>query len=460
MQMCSVIQGRSSNNLNNALPCHVGTPTDWIECGVDLCPDVCRECPCTKVQIDIWNENEVRFSGTERCICVWDQTLLSEYTSGGVANHFQLATLQTPKGKARINGVASTVCPGDTINAPLIGIAAKRVHFNSGDIEWAGSSLIGSGEEPGCIEYTPVGGVPDESVLPDQQAPRSVTPPAVDLVAAAGLAEATPLPAYTDDGQETLGGLTIEQRAGISKKGSLLVWPKVELKWNSAGQLIQDTYLQITNDYPGEVKVHFYFAHGDEETPAVYVGFPPQLLEPSNPGCIWVDVEITLSQDESAYWSAATGLPKGVSPFSVLDPGSPPGRPDMDPLNPGGRVLRGYVIGWAVHGQTKREIRWNHLLGHAMLVNYQNSVAWDYRAWSFQTVEGALGINGQVANHGDRLATPGRLHLDGSEYEYPPSQLVFDFFAVNAPIFSGPMSALIGDTDLTLWIAKQSYTRQ
>lgn len=455
------------NNLNTANTCDIGMPKSSSACRVDLCQEVCEECPCTKVQIDIWNENEVRFSGTERCICVWDQTLLSEYTASGVANHFLIGTLQTPKGKARINGVRSTVCPYETINAPLIGIAAKRIHFASGAIEWAGSSLVGAGEEPGCIEYTPVGGAPDESVWPGEDTPHQ--PPAIeaDLLVPAGLAETTPNPFYTDDGVETFGGLIAEHRAGISKKGSLLVWPKVELKWNSAGQLIQDTYLQITNDYAGEVKVLFYFAHGDEATPPVFVGSPPQLLEAANPGCIWVDVEITLTPDESAYWSAATGLPKGVSPFSTLDPGTPPGRPDTDPLNPGGRVLRGYVVGWAIDNNTKHEIRWNHLLGHGMLVNYQNSSAWDYRAWSFQVVPDALGfniVNGipvlGPANNGDRLATPGRLRLNGSEYENPPNQLVFDFFAVNAPLFSGPISSLIGDTDLTIWIAVQSYTGQ
>ena len=54
----------------------------------------------TKAKFDIWNMNETRFSGTERCVTCWDQTLMSNYE---VPNNFLRQHLQTDVGKARID---------------------------------------------------------------------------------------------------------------------------------------------------------------------------------------------------------------------------------------------------------------------------------------------------------------------------------------------------------------------
>ena len=82
-------------------------------------------------------------------------------------------------------------------------------------------------------------------------------------------------------------------------------------------------------------------------------------------GCNWVDNVIELTANEPTYWSALTGMPKGTSPFTVLDPGFPPGR--WDPLT-GDRVLRGFIIAYAVD-EDGEEIHFNHLKGDALIVN-------------------------------------------------------------------------------------------
>jgi len=142
----------------------------------------------TKAQFDIWNENENRFSGTTRCITCWDQTLLSNYDA---PNHFLIQNLQTDKGKARIDGVQSTVCDnnctpdtsiidgtneglgnikpiGCSQDAALLGVVSKVVAF-SGILPRtarSGQSLVGMGSQNATILYdivTPPGELRDQA---------------------------------------------------------------------------------------------------------------------------------------------------------------------------------------------------------------------------------------------------------------------------------------------------------
>lgn len=53
------------------------------------------------------------------------------------------------------------------------------------------------------------------------------------------------------------------ERVTASEKGSLLIFSKVEIRWDAAGALIQDTFIDLTNDYPDDVKVKMYFINGD-----------------------------------------------------------------------------------------------------------------------------------------------------------------------------------------------------
>ena len=229
-----------------------------------------------------------------------------------------------------------------------------------------------------------------------------------------------------------------QDRVNCSEKGSLLIWSKVELRWNAAGNPIQDTFISLTNDYIEDVQVQLYFINGDGPLP---VSGP----ERPHPGWNSVDFGIELTMNEPTYWSAMTGGPIGAQPFTILDPanGGLPGRPD--PAGTGDRVLRGYILGWAVN-DLGEEIRWNHLSGNAVIVNYMFGSAWEYNAWSFR----ALDQGGAIAN-GDATGTPGMIFLNGTEYDSAYSQLLFDFFAVNSTALSGGGRVVAVDTDLTLF---------
>jgi hypothetical protein len=229
-------------------------------------------------------------------------------------------------------------------------------------------------------------------------------------------------------------------RTSTVKKGSLLIYPKVELRWDAAGKLTQDTFITLVNDFNRDVDVKIYFVQGDGPLDPVYAD-PDEtiLVERGHQGWNQVDCGIELTENESTYLSMANGG-NGCQRFTILDGGTPPGRPNTEP--DGGRVLRGFVYAFATDDE-QNEIVFNHLTGHADLVNYALRSAWEYQAYAFQTV-----ANQTTGTWPD--ATSGELSLDGVEYDYSFNQLVFDFYAVGSTAFSNGGITVMLDTDLTL----------
>lgn len=217
-------------------------------------------------------------------------------------------------------------------------------------------------------------------------------------------------------------------RVTANEKGSVLIFPKIELRWMQVGadwKLIQDTFIHLTNDYTQDVDMQLFFILGDG--PAA-----------GEPGWMRMGNVITLARDEPAFWSAATGNPKGVAPFTYLDPGTPPGR--LDPEGSGQRVLRGYMIAFAVNN-AGQQIRWNHIAGTASIVNYLQGAVWEYNAYTFQAL---IGSNGAV------VGTPGVISLDGIQYSNGMHKLLLDFQTSGSIGLSCPDLCATVDTDLTL----------
>ncbi|MCP4590688.1 MAG: hypothetical protein GY842_08085, partial [bacterium] len=216
----------------------------------------------TKARFDIWNQEESGPFGYERCITCWDQALLSSYEPAGLTI-FMREFLQTDKGVARIDGMESGVCPGSEAN-PLVGVAAKHLTFGGFDRlpvgrDTAGMNLPGWGYDDSAVvraDVTPGGGGTGERPGAGQSGSLSEPVRASSLVSSA----------TTDSGGfGSPEALVVGQnvRASSSEKGSLLIFPKVELRWNSAGELLQDTFIDLTNDHEDEVKVQVYYVQGD-----------------------------------------------------------------------------------------------------------------------------------------------------------------------------------------------------
>jgi hypothetical protein len=380
---------------------------------VACCSLDCR--PMTKARVDVWNEDERRFSGTERCIPSWDQTLLSNYTAGGLRNHFLRMFLQTNRGKARIDGQASDVCGSATAEVPLLGVAARELINPNGPRAMAGSELIGMGQQEGFILYDLSGPPPIPATRASRVGGRGDKRSSRPTTAVSPLAGNPPSVVAGPSPDAVVG------RSSASQKGSLLVFVKVEVKWNRFGVPTRDTLVELTNDYPDTVRVQTYLVSGDE--------------------CDWIDQGFTLTPDQPVYWSARTGLPAGMTPITVWGAGCP----DDDPSNVGGTRAHGYLLVWAIAAESGAEVRWDHLSGSATIVDYAGVAAWEYAPWAFQAVA--------AAHHGEPLLAPyGSLDLDDVEYQSAPSQLLLDFLASGTQ-FSNAGSIFGIDTDLTLWAA-------
>ena len=154
---------------------------------------------------------------------------------------------------------------GDCLWEPILagGNAAKYVPFTVRTNDAAGSHLIGMGYEDALIRADIAGSPPDErfgdgsigSLDVNRRAREIANVLNGDATAGDG----------TDDGIDVSQTLrALNDRGSASEKGSLVIYPKVELRWNAAGDtLIQDTFIDLTNDYPEDVKVQMYFINGD-----------------------------------------------------------------------------------------------------------------------------------------------------------------------------------------------------
>ena len=228
-----------------------------------------------------------------------------------------------------------------------------------------------------------------------------------------------------------------------SDRGSLLILPNIEIKWDAVtGAVTQDTLITLSNDYPLGTQVNMVFINGDPPTSAV-TDISGTVIERAHPGWNRAGCQINLGGLQTKFWSALTGMPGGCS-FHVLDAGSPPGRPDPD--SPSTRTLRGFIYMWAVD-TFGREARWNLLRSDVTITNYQHATAWAYTAQAYRAL---------VGNHGDTLPTPGELHLDGVEYEAPPSLLNLSFFGTGATILAPGLIQFV-DTELTLMPVSQDF---
>lgn len=231
------------------------------------------------------------------------------------------------------------------------------------------------------------------------------------------------------------------QRVSTDEVGSVVIFPKVELRWSHDGlTLQQDVFIDLTNDGPGSVKV-LLFMVGEECTVRLN--------------------DIFLTAHQPMYFAASTGAPGprppgtgAVSSFSLV--GAPYPDPEAADPNAGTTqlVLRGFIVAFAVNN-ADFPIRWNHLFGQATFVDYLNSDAWEYSAYTFAAIPGA---------DGTQLNTTGQLDFDGTMYAIPFNVLLLDFFytvPVTTPPTAGPFShgaiAVMNDTDLTLMPLTQNF---
>lgn len=191
-------------------------------------------------------------------------------------------------------------------------------------------------------------------------------------------------------------------RANVSQKGSLLVFPKIDVTEG------RNTVIRIQNDYSKNVYLKCYWKNGTK---------------------FHRDFEFQLTKFQPIWFEArgGTGSNGGVSPF----PSQEQNDAYIETIKysdiqlPQNAKQVGELKCWAVGSNGNDEIRWNHLAGSATVYDVNLGTAYEYNAESFRCLTGGNGAP-CVKRH------VGRLDLDGKEYDYCPKKLIGHFTPVGA----------------------------
>jgi hypothetical protein len=198
------------------------------------------------------------------------------------------------------------------------------------------------------------------------------------------------------------GAQTSPNVANTSQKGSVLVFPKINLNegWN--------TLVRIHNDANSNVWVKCYWMNGEKYK--VDFIFP---LTPKQPFVIDARTgDGTLS---------VPGFPAGIPGW--YEPGDP---------------FAGELKCWVTDVVGSQQLNYNHLAGTATV--FSESGAYEYNSWNFRALTGGpLSVVG----------TGGQINLNGEQYDFCPQYLHTSF----VPDGVGPW----GETDLSVASCNQDF---
>ena len=131
-----------------------------ISCNQDLRQDYFLH--TTKLQFTTWNSNENSFTGSFQCVDSVSFVGLSAADNTNLKNphNFDYSTLRTANAQLKVQGVASSQCPGSQASG-LIGVLSSSIGINDTVLEDAelGSTTFGAGAESGFVYWDPAGSV-------------------------------------------------------------------------------------------------------------------------------------------------------------------------------------------------------------------------------------------------------------------------------------------------------------
>jgi len=166
--------------------------------------------------------------------------------------------------------------------------------------------------------------------------------------------------------------------ANTSQKGSLLIWPLINVDPDEGA----DTFIEISNDANRAVHVECYYVNEKKGR---------------------VDFDFILTAKQTASWSVRTLDGDKVQPPVFPTGGNFGGGGRYPATNPD----RGELVCFATNRDVTAQIAWNHLTGNATVTDDTGSFR--YNAWSFvaRNAEGLPERNNVIQGE------PGRLLLTG-----------------------------------------------
>jgi hypothetical protein len=119
----------------------------------------------TKLEFDVWNEDEVKFTGAFECADSWHE-IFFEFDLDAGAQSFFPETLDTDTARYRVQSSKSTQCPGTRQNVGLLGVQSSVIgarqceecEFDGGEVA---TTLASAGKVGGRIVWDPAAVVPE-----------------------------------------------------------------------------------------------------------------------------------------------------------------------------------------------------------------------------------------------------------------------------------------------------------
>jgi hypothetical protein len=155
--------------------CNINLNQDWVPV-------------YTKLQFDVWNEEEIKFTGAFECADTWHETVFADpflfptttantaslghgWIDSGAQN-FQASTLQSFSARYRVQGVKSTQCEDASAKPPRITQAVGVIAVQSSSVsvnnarpsDMVGTTLAAAGKFTGKIVWDPEGAVPEGGI--------------------------------------------------------------------------------------------------------------------------------------------------------------------------------------------------------------------------------------------------------------------------------------------------------
>jgi hypothetical protein len=137
-------------------------------CDIDLKQD--WEAKWTKLQFDVWNHQEVKFTGAFECADTWHEVWFDDLDAA--SQNFDEDNLDSTAVRYRVQGVKSSQCDFDLEDNSgnntaeqrgIIAVQSTSLEFTDEDQddELIGTTLTNAGKFNGLVEYDPEGVVPE-----------------------------------------------------------------------------------------------------------------------------------------------------------------------------------------------------------------------------------------------------------------------------------------------------------
>lgn len=225
--------------------------------------------------------------------------------------------------------------------------------------------------------------------------------------------------------------------ANQAKKGSLLVFPKVEVS------TFRDTIIEINNDWTSGTTVKCYWTNNEQKS---------------------FNFSFRITRNQPVYFSAKTG--RGSETIFSDDEGGV--RPFV------GDETGGFLTCWASNAALNKAQQFDQLYGKATIVDFTppsiqtfgeteflliQSLAWEYNAFAFQVAPKANGekvkLRAQVGENVSDIV--GKFELSGQPEAFTACQdyLVGDLVAEGARMIINEQPVTSLGTGITLWSCNQ-----